>query len=57
VVIHAWNATRLIRQEWLDGRPFMIGEFVAHDSKLQFGNLNHALVDTINPQKAHCGGR
>jgi hypothetical protein len=30
----------------------MIGEFVAHDSSLQFGSLNHMPDGTINPQKA-----
>ena len=32
-VIHPRNATRLVRQHWLDGTPFMIGEFLAHDSR------------------------
>src|ERR1043166_3522958 len=27
------HAARLVRQERFDGRPFVIGEFVAHDSK------------------------
>jgi hypothetical protein len=35
------NATRLVRQHRLDGSPFIIGEFVAHDSSPQFGSLNH----------------
>ena len=48
-VIHPWNTTRLIRQERLDGRPLKIGEFVAHDSGLQFGSLNHAPGAIINP--------
>ena len=30
-VIHPRNAARFIRQERLDGRPFLVGEFVAHD--------------------------
>jgi hypothetical protein len=29
----------------------MLGEFVAHDSKLRFGSLNHAPSDTIQPTK------
>lgn len=41
---------RLVRQKRFDGVPFIIGEFVAHDSKLRFGSLNHAPGDTINPQ-------
>src|SRR5258706_12163827 len=32
-VIHPRNATRLVRQHRLDGTPFMIGEFIAHDSR------------------------
>lgn len=52
-VIHPWNTTRLIRQERLDGRPLKIGEFVAHDSRLQFGNLNHAPGAIINPPRHH----
>jgi hypothetical protein len=35
----------------LDGSPFVIVEFVAHDSKLRFESLNHAPGDTINPQR------
>lgn len=35
------NATRLVRQHRLDGGPFVVGEFVAHDSSPQFGSLNH----------------
>ena len=31
-VVHPRNATRLVRQHGLDGNPFIIGEFVAHDS-------------------------
>lgn len=28
-VVHPRNATRLIGQHWLDGSPFIVGEFVA----------------------------
>src|SRR5262245_29814883 len=31
-VIHPWHAARLVRQHRLDGSPFLVGEFVAHDS-------------------------
>jgi hypothetical protein len=34
-----------------DGGPFVVGEFVAHDSRLRFGSLNHVRGGTINPQK------
>ncbi|SDC63998.1 multidrug efflux pump [Bradyrhizobium brasilense] len=40
-VVDPRNATRLVRQHRLDGDPFMVGEFVAHDSSPQFGSLNH----------------
>ena len=47
-VIYTRHATRLIRQDGLDGGPFIIGEFVAHDSKLRFGSLNHRLPAELN---------
>src|SRR5215471_11443030 len=31
-VIHSWHTARLIGQHRLDGNPFVVGEFVAHDS-------------------------
>jgi hypothetical protein len=31
------DAARLIRQHRLDGCPLMVGELVAHDSRLRFG--------------------
>jgi hypothetical protein len=40
-VVYPRNATRLAWQHGLDGNPFIISEFVAHDSSLQFGSLNH----------------
>ena len=40
-VVHPRNATRLVRQHRLDGNPFKIGEFIAHNSSPQFGSLNH----------------
>src|ERR1700753_4234423 len=40
-VVHARNATRLVRQHCLDGGPLIIREFVAHDSSPRFGRLNH----------------
>lgn len=40
-VVDPRNAARLVRQYWLDGGPFMVGEFVAHDSIPPFGSLNH----------------
>ncbi len=48
-------ALQLVRQIWFDGGPFKIAEFVAHDSRLQFGSLNHVQGGTINPQRPHRG--
>ena len=31
-VVYPRNATQLVRQHRLDGEPFIVGEFVAHDS-------------------------
>src|ERR1700722_17393681 len=36
-VVHPRNATRLVRQHGLDGSPFIVGEFVAHDSTPSLG--------------------
>ena len=37
-VVYPRNATRLIRQHGLDGKPFIVGEFVAHDSSTKYGS-------------------
>src|SRR6476646_1213313 len=50
-VVHPRHATRLVRQHRFDGGPFIVGEFVAHDSRLRFGSLNHVPGDAINPQR------
>jgi hypothetical protein len=47
-VVHAPHAARLIRQPRLDGNPLIIGEFIAHDSRLQFGGWNHGLAADLN---------
>jgi hypothetical protein len=39
---------RLIRQERLDGGPFIVGEFATHDSRLCFGGLDHDLAADLN---------
>jgi hypothetical protein len=49
------NAARLIRQHRFDGGPFIIAEFVAHDSRLQFRSLNHAPGRIINPAPPAAG--
>src|SRR6266545_53311 len=48
-VIYTGHAARFVRQVRLDGSPFIIGEFIAHDSRFQFGSLNHAPGGIINP--------
>jgi hypothetical protein len=50
--IHPWHAARLVRQHRVDGSPLNVGEFVAHDSWLRFGSLNHPPGDAIDPQRA-----
>ena len=34
-----------------DDTPFMAGEFILHDSRLQFGSLNHDLVAGLNTER------
>jgi hypothetical protein len=43
-IIYTWDAAR----HRLDGGPFKFAEFVAHDSRLRFGSLNHAQGGNIN---------
>ena len=50
-IIYTPNAARLVRQHRFDGGPFIVAEFVAHDSRLQFRSLNHAYGHSINPQR------
>jgi hypothetical protein len=47
-VVHPRDTARLVRQHRLDGGPLMVGEFVAHDSKLRFGGLNHGSAASLN---------
>ena len=42
MLVHPGNTKRLVLKRGLDGNPFIIGEFVAHDSIFQFGSLNHS---------------
>src|ERR1044072_1251966 len=50
-IIYAPNAARLVRQHRLDGGPFVIAEFVAHESRLRFRSLNHVSGSAINRQR------
>src|SRR5882762_5561494 len=45
------DAARLVGQHRLDGGPFIIAKFVAHDSRLRFGSLNHGSGSAINPHR------
>jgi hypothetical protein len=45
-IIHPGHAARLARQHQPDGRPLMIGQFVAHDSKL-FAALKETCVVNV----------
>jgi hypothetical protein len=51
-VVHAGNAVRFVREHRFDDAPFAVTEFVAHELKLPFGALNHALDQEINGQTA-----
>jgi hypothetical protein len=51
------HAARPIRQERLEGGPFMLGVFTTHDSRLRFGGLNHDLAAELNFPLAIAMGR
>jgi len=46
------NAARIVQQHRLDGGPYTIAEFVAHDSRLRFRSLNRPSSSAINPPRA-----
>ena len=54
-VIYTPNPARFVRQHRLDRNPFIIAEFVAHDSRLPFQNLNHVSGNAINSTMAPGG--
>ena len=49
-IIYTPNAARLVGQHRLEGGPFIVAEFVPHDSRLRFRSLNHFPASAINPQ-------
>jgi hypothetical protein len=49
------RAVRLVRKERPDGSPFKVREFMPHDSRLQFGRLNHVQTDAFNRQNRTTG--
>jgi hypothetical protein len=48
-IIYTPNAARFVRQERLDGGPFKIAEFVAHDPRLRFRSLKSRLGQRHQP--------
>ena len=52
MAIHARDASWPIRKHRLDDIPFIVSEFVPHDSMLQFGSLNHDRSDANNDEPA-----
>jgi hypothetical protein len=55
--LHTPYAARLGRRQRLNGGPFIVGEFIPHDSSLPLGRLNHdpaACLDSerISPSEA-----
>src|SRR6516162_8257821 len=54
-IVHPRHAARLVGQHRLDGSPLIVGEFVAHDSRLQVweleswpgGQSQHALSQVL----------
>ena len=50
-IVYTRHASRLVRQHWPDGRPFIICEFVTHHPTLLFGACKCA-SRTINQQRS-----
>ncbi len=46
-VVHPRDTTRLVRQQWFDGSPFIVCKFVAHDSSPCLEALNHREYTTV----------
>ena len=48
-VVHPCYAARLVRQHRLDGSPFVVGKFIAHDFEApQLGTLNYERAARLN---------
>jgi hypothetical protein len=56
-VIHSRHAARLVWQHRLDGGPFVVGEFVAHDSAPWVRDLNHGSSVRLNGRGPPAIGR
>jgi hypothetical protein len=48
-VVYPWHAPRLVREHWLDNRPFIVGEGIAHDSSLRGGLESWTAADLNVP--------
>jgi hypothetical protein len=49
-IVYTRHASHLVWQHRLDGCPFIIREFAAHDSRLQLGSLNRVQSGAIHRQ-------
>jgi hypothetical protein len=49
MVIYPWYAARLVRQHRLDGSPFVIGEFIAHDLNSPVRGFESQPLANLNP--------
>ena len=49
-VVYTPNAARLVGQHRPDRHPFIITEFIAHDSRPRLRSLNHGHRRIINPK-------
>ena len=47
-VVYAGDAAWFVREHRLDDAPFAVAQFIAHESRLHFGSLNHAWEGQIN---------
>src|SRR4051812_27381806 len=56
-VIHPWHAAWLIGQHGLNGGPFRVGEFVAHDSSPRSEGLESWLRRQAHGARANAVGR
>jgi hypothetical protein len=50
-IVHTRHASRHVRQHRPDGRPFIVREFVADHSRLQFGSFNRLHITRLSSAK------
>lgn len=51
-IVNTGDAARLVREHRPDDTPFIAGECIPHDSRLQFGSLNHVHSHALNTEHA-----